>query len=93
MKLSPAQIEVLRHIVENGGGPLIQRGGGFWTLEGTKYADEPGQVWTWSTVIQTVRAMERKGLLERRGEPEWLAPRYLTDAGREAARELSDTPC
>lgn len=61
------------------GGRLVRRPGGFWTTPnaGTNKYGAP----FWYVSVQTVRAMERKGLLRRTHElpEEWRDPRVSVD--------------
>ena len=88
MKLSPTQRETLARMAASTG-ELFRSRGGFWAPH------EPGRDWretpTWWVGVQTMRSLERLGLVELRPdqhEPEWCATRRLTDAGRKAL----DTP-
>lgn len=59
--------------------PLVRIEGGFWTLDclaggPVNHNGAP----SWWTSIHTVRALERRGILEARGDqPLWRRPRYL----------------
>lgn len=75
-KPSPTQQQVIDKLTETGKW-LYRFGGGFWTWDGCPI-DERG-VPTWYVTIQTVRAMETKGLLERSWfyVEEWKDHRHL----------------
>lgn len=88
-KVSPTQMEVLRRLDSHPTGRIVREPGGFWTTplcpRGTYCG---GTAPEWNVNIQTVRAMERAGLLEvASAGPEWLADRKITDAGRAVARQ------
>lgn len=73
------QADVARRLL--GGAFLVRWPGGFWTVEGCEEA-KPG-VPTWNTTIGTVRAMEKRGWLNRdKQTQEWRDPRRLTAGGR-----------
>ena len=88
MNASAEQAKVLRAMAADGE-RIVRLPGGFWvtpsvtldTIRSAPYA-EPKPY----TSIQTVRAMERKGLVERTHEypEEWRDTRRLTAAGRAA---------
>lgn len=84
-KLSPSQEEVVRRLRESGQ-DLVRVLGGFWTL---RALGEPFQgVPAWYVTTNTVKAMERRGLLERTSEyPEyWRDSRRLARDPEAAAR-------
>jgi hypothetical protein len=84
-KVTVEQAEVLRRL-STGAGRLIRIHGGFWTTpEMPMKPDRKEKVPQWWTSVQTVRAMERKGWLDRanRLPEEWKDDRVLTEAGRE----------
>lgn len=86
MKLSHTMLEVLRRLLRDGG-RLYPWPGGFWTTqpapEGWRSGWPTGR---WYASTNTVRAMERHGLLERCFEDtrEWRDVRRITEAGRQA---------
>jgi len=70
---TPEQVRVLDYLQMHGG-VLVRLPGGFWTTPDTPKQRVVDQQWPeWSTTIQTVRAMEKKGLLQRtnRFPEEW----------------------
>lgn len=69
-KLSGIQQNVLVVLAEHPGVPLVRRDGGFWTWQG---CPEQNGVPAWFVTVQTVRAMERAGVLRRSGRyrAEW----------------------
>jgi hypothetical protein len=80
-KPSPAQLEVILKLTEPGEPGVLERWpGGFWTTPGMERESHGWPVW--SVTVQTVRAMERLGLLRRlhRYPEEWRDDRELTDA-------------
>lgn len=93
MKLSDAQFVALLWMVKFGDGKIERRPGGFWTIP--SMADKhPWQrsagyrVPQWHTGTQTVMALERLRLVKM-DNPDfsiqtWLAPRIVTDAGRQS---------
>lgn len=86
MKVSETQLDVLGQMRESG--KIERLSGGFWTTPGMSF--DPRGAPDWHVTVQTIRAMEKKGLLERRegeSEPEWCAARYLTDLGRQVLEE------
>lgn len=85
MRLSPTQQDALRHLAASPSGKLVRIPGGFWATPETPLMAR--SIPKWNVTIQTVRAMESLGLLERRegAAPEWAADRFLTDAGRSEA--------
>lgn len=87
MKLSSTQQQVITQLIRSVELPqLVRLPGGFWTTPG----QDPTEVPDWWVSVQTVRAMERLGLVARveQKEPEWRGPRQLTAAGFRAAHEL-----
>jgi hypothetical protein len=76
-KLSRPALDVLSRMAD-ANLPIERHSGGFWRI---------GPDTEWSTAIQTVRSLEKKGMIQQMGgdEPEWKAPRVITDKGREAA--------
>jgi hypothetical protein len=79
--LSLTQLEVIEQLTEPGSPGVLERWtGGFWTLPGMARESHGWPVW--STTVQTVQAMERKGLLRRtyRYPEEWRDDRELTKA-------------
>jgi hypothetical protein len=89
-KLSATMIDVLAHIKD--GRPIFRFPGGFWIVEeptsknvwGAPLDAEGNSVW--STGIQTIRAMETRGLLQRTNKwpEEWRDERVITDQGKAA---------
>jgi hypothetical protein len=92
VRLSPSQRETLEAMAR-ADGRIFRLGGGFWTTStfakpwpegwhGATSVEPPREAW-W-TGIQTVRSLERLGLVERAGvmEPDWKAARRITDRGR-----------
>jgi hypothetical protein len=87
--VSLAQLEVIEKLTEPGSdGVLVRWDGGFWAPTGTPWqwqkdiGHEAYRLPQWSTTVQTVRAMERKGLLRRlyHHPEDWRDPRQITDA-------------
>lgn len=76
-ELSKTQQQVLRKLQDHAPAVLVRRPGGFWTWDGCP-ADVRG-VPAWWVTVQTVRALERLGVLERtnRYQEEWLDSRQL----------------
>jgi hypothetical protein len=76
MKLSPTQSRTLEVVYRNGG-KLVRRSGGFWTYPGC--AEGKAGIPEFWIGVQTVRALETKGLLKRTHESadEWNDPRVL----------------
>lgn len=77
MNLSATQQRVLDEMVASRR-PLVRWPGGFWVLQGTEAEHRPGfnvpVPVGWFVTVQTVRAMERQGLLVRTHEfPERVA--------------------
>lgn len=89
MKLSPAMLDVLRRLCN--GERLYRWPGGFWATrpapEGWSYSRDGWPRGEWHTGAGTIRALERRGLLERCfADPrEWRDHRQITEAGRRAA--------
>jgi len=86
---SLTQLEVIEKLTEPGSdGVLVRWDGGFWAPTGTPWqwqkdiGHEAYRLPQWSTTVQTVRAMERKGLLRRlyRHPEEWRDDRQITEA-------------
>lgn len=79
--LTLEQTRVLEHLRAHGG-VLVRWRGGFWTTPDTPVELRTGSVLIpkWYAQIQTVRAMERKGLLVRTNRflEEWRDDRRLT---------------
>lgn len=74
--LSKTQLQVLRKLQEHAPAALVRRAGGFWTWDGCP-SDVRG-VPAWWVTVQTVRAMERQGVLQRANRlPEWCDDRIL----------------
>lgn len=83
-KLSEVQADVLAVMMVHGG-RLVREPGGFWTVAGVARSGRDGEWPAWSVTVQTVRAMEKKGLIGREGIfSEWQDPRVLTKAGIDA---------
>lgn len=85
-KPSTEQIKVLQRLIETGA-RLERRPGGFWVTTGTREVPSVtgrDMYPEWSTTIQTVRALEKRGWLRRCNLDfeEWKDPRELTDEGR-----------
>lgn len=87
--VSLAQLEVIEKLTEPGSdGVLVRWDGGFWAPPGTPWqwqkdiGHEAYRLPQWSTTVQTVRAMERKGLLRRlyHHPEDWRDPRQITAA-------------
>jgi len=81
-KLSPTQQEVLDRMKESGA-PMIRLPGGFWTYQGCLTRLSQGyDVPEWHVSVQTIRAMEKKGLLVRSNllVEEWKDPRVLPES-------------
>lgn len=82
---SPEQIIVLCHMNLNSPPRICRLPGGFWTTHFTPLS--PSGVPTWSTTIQTIRAMEKNGWLKRANVhsdkllDDWRDERELTEAG------------
>ncbi len=86
MKISPTMLDVLKHLA--GGQRLHRWPGGYWTT----WPWERGKDFPfgeWHTDISTIRALERRGLVERcfADDREWCDERRITEAG---LRFLSD---
>jgi hypothetical protein len=77
--MSPTQRAMIAHVKEHGG-KIIRKPGGFWHAEGAPM-DAKGIPEKW-VQIQTVRALERKGVLERTNEhpEEWKDSRRLVES-------------
>jgi hypothetical protein len=78
--MSRAQAAVARRLEEDRDGLLLPRGPGYWSTSAAGTG--------WFTTVQTVRAMEARGWLERvlLHPEERRDPRRLTEAGRAAAK-------
>jgi hypothetical protein len=77
---SPVQADALARM-DAGDGTIVRVAGGFWTTPDTPRHDTVyGPVPEWYVSIQTVRAMELRGWVERTGayEEEWRDTRRLT---------------
>lgn len=76
--VTPTQLQVIAKLGETGSF-LVRVDGGFWTYDGCgcNAAGHPN----WWVTVQTVRAMERKGLLQRDGfyVEEWKDHRSLAN--------------
>jgi len=77
VKLSPEQQRVVE-CVKAHGGELIRLPGGFWTAPHTPVCRASGAP-EWFTTVQTVRALEKKGVLVRANvfKEEWRDTRRL----------------
>jgi hypothetical protein len=91
MKITDAQRAALALLADD---MLVRWQGGWWA-----HAKEPVARKQWptdhdvptrSTTIQTLRALEKRGLARRveSGLPEWRDPRRITPAGRAALAEV-----
>lgn len=62
--MSDTQVQVREQMLSSGQ-PMVRRRGGFWTYRGC--ANKPGDRWVpiWWVGVQTIRAMEKHGLLVR----------------------------
>jgi hypothetical protein len=76
MKMTKTQTEVVRQMVE-AGADLVRIPGGFWTTRGAVLNGRGAP--EWSVQVQTVRAMERAGVLVRANEfpEEWRDTRKM----------------
>ena len=89
VKPSPEQAEVLKRILSSGS---IERWpGGFWTTPGQSFVlryHPAVEIPAWSTTLQTVQAMEKRGWLVRvhKYADAWRDDRVLTALGVEAAK-------
>lgn len=87
-KLSGHQADFVSHVKANGG-KIVRKPGGFWHAEGSKM-DAKGIPEKW-TQIQTIRALEAKGVIERTHEfpEEWKDSRRVVKSatGIEAENE------
>jgi hypothetical protein len=92
---SPEQLGVLQKLLTSPRHRIVRLPGGFWTtpddpMGGRVLAlgrfDNGGSTPSWHTGTQTVRAMERRGWLQRTNTyaEEWRDDRELTEAGRAA---------
>lgn len=97
---SPEQLTVLRHMALDPACRLIRLPGGFWTTPSTPIKGKstgsrfyaPTDIPEWSTTVQTVRAMEKRGWVRRTNThpEEWRDEREMTEAGR--AQAPKETP-
>ena len=78
-------------------GTLLRYPGGYWSYRrcpgyGDFFSAQPlGFVPYEHVGVQTIRSLERCGLLEREeGQPEWKAPRTITEAGKQALIESTN---
>lgn len=87
--ISDTQKKVLLLMVSKGVLPLVRYPGGFWTIRNTP-RDSRGVPEGFTVNIQTVRAMEKKGLIERDEffREEWRDHRSLTTEGATIAHGL-----
>jgi len=79
--LSRTQLEVILKLSDPASPGVLERWpGGFWTTPGMERKEHGWPVW--STTVQTVQALERKGLLRRMFiyPEEWRDDRQLTEA-------------
>jgi hypothetical protein len=91
---SGEQIKVLQKMVTNG--RLFRMPGGFWTVTGVQNTfqklDHGGTYLSpeWSTGTVTVRAMEKRGWIQRANvHPEdWRDEREVTEAGRAVLAQI-----
>ena len=88
MKPSQTQIDVLRRVAA-AGQPLVRRTGGFWSVADSAADALVPRAWTrgeFFVSFQTVKALEKKGLVARVGRAGRRAdfddPRVITDFGR-----------
>ncbi len=87
-EVSETQLAVILKLTEPGSDGLLRRyPGGFWTTTSATWrhvplASRPFDAPDWSVTVQTVRSMEKRGLLRRAGRyaEEWRDDRELTDA-------------
>ena len=89
-KLSDHQADIVAHVKEHGG-KIVRKPGGFWHAEGSKM-DAKGVPEKW-TQVQTIRALEAKGVLERTHEfpEEWKdSRRVVTKAFDESEHPRDD---
>lgn len=79
VSLSKTQAGVVSKLAEQQGRRLVRVPGGFWTV--ADVAVPPYGVPTWWVTIQTVRALEKKGVLVRTNEfpEEWRDTRVLAE--------------
>jgi hypothetical protein len=90
VKPSPEQIETLRAMAEHSTGRIERVPGGWWAIPGYSMVDRLGVGSSpsgWSTAVQTIRALERRGWVQRahRYTEEWKDDRELTVEGRAVA--------
>jgi len=85
MKPSPSQRETLEKMAADDG-TIVRVPGGFWTTRRGANDLTPGGYPRWYTVLQSIRAMERRGWVVRRNvyTETYRDDRAITDAGREA---------
>ena len=95
-RVSSTQLEVILKLTEPGSPGVLERWpGGFWTVPGAAFEHRGGyDVPAWHTGTQTVRSMERHGLLRRTGRypEEWKDDRELTEAWLELGLSLAPNP-
>lgn len=86
---TPTQAEALRRMAASNG-EIHREEGGFWTVNGVERVGI-SNVPRWWCAYSTIRALEAAGWIERKNEfPEaWRDTRRITDAGREAVREMA----
>ena len=84
MKPSSTQVDVAKQMAKRDGRIARERGG-FWTVSPMTRSASGAPDWYVS--IQTIRAMESRGWLQRRNvhAEEWRDERELTDGGRALA--------
>jgi len=88
IRLSDSQFEAMKWCYEHGG-HLVHWPGGFWTVVGIDSVPRDKSVPAWSCGTNTVRSLERLGMLVREmapGRPEWADGRLITNAGIERVR-------
>lgn len=80
-KLSATQLDTLRRMAADTG-RIERTKGGFWITPNTPPGDH-GFAYKWWASVLTIRAMEKRGLIERTRElvEEWRDPRRITAAG------------
>jgi hypothetical protein len=79
MKLSQTQRDVLEKLEQNPGARMVRVSGGFWTYSGCPGLGATRMLPNWSVTVQTIRAMEKLGLLRRANihPEEWRDERAL----------------
>ncbi len=91
MIITPFQRKILKEMLSSSG-HIFRTPGGFWVTDPSRNVETEPLVdnvrRTWCDV-QTVRALERRGLIERVNQfpEEWRDTRKLTPAGAQAAME------